>query len=98
MDIVTRRLWDGQSPHAARNDRILTMIDRRLAEAEWFAGDRFTAADIMMVFPLSTMRLFSKLDLSDRPNIVAYLARIGERPPYRYAMQKGDPGLNPLLS
>ena len=61
-------------------------------------GETFTAADIIMVFPLTTMRAFAPRDLAPYPNIRAYLARIGERPAYRRAMAKGDPAMTPLLS
>lgn len=81
---------------AARSGRAFDLVEQRLGEAVWFAGDTFTAADIMMVFPLTTMRLFIPRDLSAYPNIRAYLRRIGERPAYRRAMEKGDPGL-PLM-
>ena len=80
-----------------RSEAGFALADTRLAEATWFAGDTFTAADIMMVFPLTTMRAFTRRDLSAYPNILAYLGRIGERPAYRRAMQKGDPDMKPLL-
>jgi glutathione S-transferase len=76
-----------------RNDEAYRMAEKRLGEAAYFGGDRFTAADVMMVFPLTTMRLFAPRDLSPYPNIRAYLAKIGERPAYRAAMAKGDPTL-----
>lgn len=69
------------------------MAEERLGEAPYFGGERFSVADIMMVFPLTTMRLFAPRDLGPYPNIRAYLARIGERPAYRAAMAKGDPGM-----
>ena len=37
-------------------------------------------------------------DLARCPNIVGYLARIGARPAYRRAMEKGDPGMPLLLT
>ncbi len=85
-----------------RFDLALSALDDRLApraavETPWLAGSAFTAADIMTVFSLTTMRLYRPFDLSPWPNLVAYLARIGERPAYRRAMQKGDPDLLPLL-
>ena len=61
------------------------------------AGDALTAADIMTVFSLTTMRLFVPYELASWPNILAYLQRIGSRPAYRRAMQKGDPDLTPVL-
>jgi glutathione S-transferase len=43
------------------------------------------------------MRVFTPLDLTPYPNIRAYLKRIGGRPAYQRAMNKGDPDLTPLL-
>ena len=74
------------------------MVERRLGEAPYFAGDEFTAADIIMGFNLTTMRAFVGRDLADYPNIRAYLARIGERPAYKRAMAKGDPAMAPMLT
>ncbi len=81
-----------------RLDKALDLVEARLGTAQYFAGDTFTAADIMMVFSLTTMRIFMPLDLSPYPHILAYLQRIGARQGYRAAMQKGDPDLTPLLS
>lgn len=81
-----------------RLDRVLTLIENRLGEVPYLAGSEFTAADIMNLFSLTTMRLFQPLDLSAYPHILAYLQRIGERPAYRRAMAKGDPDLTPLLT
>jgi glutathione S-transferase len=77
---------------------VLDLIERRLGEADYFAGREFTAADIIMVFSLTTMRAFMPLDLAPYPNILRYLQRIGTREAYRRAMQKGDPGMSPLLT
>jgi glutathione S-transferase len=81
-----------------RNDKAFAMCEARLGEADYFAGDAFTAADIIMLFPLTTMRLFAPRDLSNYPNIRAYLRRIGDRPAYRRAMAKGDPDMPLMLS
>jgi glutathione S-transferase len=81
-----------------RLDRVLELVEARLGEVPFLAGSEFTAADIMSVFTLTTMRLFQPLDLAARPHIRAYLQRIGERPAYRRAMAKGDPDLTPMLS
>lgn len=81
-----------------RLDRALAHVEARLAEVPYLAGEEFTAADIMSVFSLTTMRLFQPFDLAPYPNIRAYLQRIGERPAYRRAMAKGDPDLAPMLN
>jgi glutathione S-transferase len=82
----------------ARLDRAFDLIEARMRTADYFAGKAFTTADIMMGFSLSTMRYFQPYDLSHCPNIVRYLARIGTRPAYQRAMEKGDPGMPLLLS
>jgi glutathione S-transferase len=74
------------------------MVEARLEQVPCFAGDALTAADIMMVFALTTMRAFAPRDFSGQPNIRAYLQRIGARPAYRRAMEKGDPGMTPMLT
>ncbi len=80
------------------HDLVFDTIDRRLAGAPYLAGTAVTATDIMMVFSLTTMRIFLPIDLAPYPNIRAYLQRMGAREAYCRAMEKGDPGLVPLLS
>jgi len=81
-----------------RLDLALRLVETRLGEVPWFAGAEFTAADIINVFSLTTMRLFMPVDLSPYPNILAYLQRVGAREGYRRAMQKGDPDFVPMLT
>ncbi|WP_437896814.1 glutathione S-transferase family protein [Sorangium sp. So ce124] len=80
-----------------RFNLIFSTVEQRLGEAPYLAGPELTAADIMTVFSLTTMRRFNPYDLSPWPNILAYLQRIGARPAYRRAMQKADPDMTPLL-
>ena len=74
------------------------LVEQRLGEQPCFAGAEFTAADIIMVFTLTTMRAFVPRDLSGSPNTLAYLQRIAARPGYQRAMAKGDPGMAPMLT
>ncbi len=83
---------------ARRVGRVLGLLEARLAASAFLAGAELTAADIMSVFSLTTMRLFAPLDLSPFPAILAYLGRIGARDAYRRAMAKGDPDLVPMLT
>jgi glutathione S-transferase len=46
-------------------------VEERLGQAQYFAGNELTAADIMMLFPLTTMRSFAKRDISALPNLRA---------------------------
>ena len=80
-----------------RLGRALGTMESRLGKVPYLAGQEFTAADIMSVFSLTTMRMFQAIELGPYPNIRAYLQRIGERAAYRRAMAKGDPDLVPML-
>lgn len=81
-----------------RLERVLKLIEQRLGAVPYFAGAEFTAADVINVFSLTTMRYFMPLDLGPYPNILRYLQRIGARPAYQRAMQKGDPAMALLLT
>ncbi|MGB9364817.1 MAG: glutathione S-transferase [Xanthobacteraceae bacterium] len=83
---------------AERLERNLKLVEARLGAANYLAGPELTAADIMAVFSLTTMRSFFPLDLTPYPNTLAYLARIGQREAYQRAMKKGDPELTPVLT
>lgn len=100
-DAMARRLGSSTDPITqslrARIDRAYAMVEARLGQAPYFAGDALTAADIVMLFPLTTMRSFSPRDISSHRNLIAYLHRIGDRPAYQRAMAKSDPGIAPLL-
>jgi glutathione S-transferase len=78
----------------ARSDRAFDMVNAHLKENAHFAGDQFSAADIMMLFPLSTMREFTPRDLTPYPYTQAYLQRIAVRPAFIRAMATADPGFN----
>ncbi len=74
-----------------RMNQMLAFVDREIAGGPWFAGAEFTAADVMMVFPFTTLRNFLDYDLGPCANIRAYLERIEARPAYRRAMSLAGP-------
>ena len=81
-----------------RADRNLAAMDAHFQKGhEWLTGDEFTVADIMIMFPLTTMRMFVPLDLSPFPHIRAYLRRVADRPAFQRAMAKADPGFQVFL-
>jgi glutathione S-transferase len=101
MVIVASRLA-GDNQQAAqgftgRLELSYRLSEERLGQVPYFAGPEFTAADVMMVFPLTTMRTPTGRSLGAFPNLRAYLKRIGERPAYQRAMKKGDPEMKPAL-
>lgn len=81
----------------SRREHAVSLINERLKDNEWLAGTAFTAADIMTVVSLTTMRLFMPYSLESYPNVTAYLKRVGMREGYKRAMAKGDPELEPVL-
>lgn len=83
---------------AARTHLALSAVEQKLGQTPYLVGNSLTAADIMIVFTLTTMRYFAPLDLGAYPHILAYLQRIARRPAYRAAMAKGDPGMELLLT
>ena len=75
----------------ARMAQMLAFVDGELAGRDYFAGGAFTAADVMMVFPFTTMRRYLEYDLSPYANIGAYLERVEARPAYRKAIELAGP-------
>ena len=64
--------------------------ESELAKTEWFAGNDFTAADVMMSFPVEAAA--SRTDvLSGRPKVAAFLKKIHARPAYQKALERGGP-------
>ena len=99
MGLVARRLGADPLPDfvADRTAKAWQLAEARLAETPFFGGSDLTTADIMMGFNLTTSRMFGGADLAPFPHIAAYLKRIGERPAYRRAMEKCEPGMAPKL-
>jgi glutathione S-transferase len=65
-------------------------LESELGSRDWFAGDQFTAADVMMSFPLEASRQRAGLDAA-YPNITDWLERIHARPAYAAALKAGGP-------
>ena len=63
--------------------------DAELGKSGWFAGPDFTAADIMMSFPLEAGA--ARGGAGSRPNVKGFLERIHARPAYRRALERGGP-------
>ena len=68
----------------------LDFMEAELARSAWFAGDEFSAADVIMSFPVEVSAERAGLDAS-RPRLWNYLERIHARPAYRRARERGGP-------
>ena len=92
---------EGAGAYAARSGerfgKMLALMNARLEGNSWLAGEQFTAADIMSVFTLTTMRAFYPFDLSEYKGILGYLERVTSRHGYKKARAKADPGLEPMI-
>ncbi len=79
-----------RKPILAMVRRHLDWLESELAGRDWFAGEEFTAADIMMSFPLEAARHRAGLG-PDHPHLTDWLERIHARPAYAEALKKGGP-------
>ena len=65
----------------------LEFQEAELQKHEWFAGSEFSAADIMMSFPVEAAA--SRGGLTNSPKLEAYLKKIHSRPAYQKAIERG---------
>ena len=66
----------------------LGWMEQTLGQQAWFAGERFTAADIQMSFPIQAAAARAG-SMTDYPRLQAFLARIALRPAFQRAVQRG---------
>ncbi len=67
----------------------MAFMEAEVARGGWFAGDRFTAADVMMSFPLEAADAGGAV--GDYPRLSAWLKAIHARPAYQAALARGGP-------
>ena len=73
-------------------DRNLAFMDSELSDRGWFAGRSFSAADVMMSFPVEAALLRSGRDATARaPRLADFLERIRKRPAWQRALERGGP-------
>jgi glutathione S-transferase len=68
----------------------LDYLEKELNDHPWFVGSEFSAADVMMSFPLEAASSRGGLNAS-RPNLMSFLGRIHARPAYQTALSRGGP-------
>jgi glutathione S-transferase len=71
--------------------RQFEFIESELAARRWFAGDAFSAADVMMSFPLEGAAARGLIDTKRHPQTMQWLERIHARPAYQRALERGGP-------
>lgn len=70
-------------------------LEQRLGEVPYLAGAEFTAADIMVMFNLTSIPLFGGRGIEGMPHTQAYVQRVTARPAYIKAMGIAGPGATP---
>ena len=85
---ITRRAQIGfVDPQLANH---FDFLESELGKSTYFAGDEFSAADVMMSFPLETGALRGGA-FEGRPRLKAFVELIHARPAYKTAIEKGGP-------
>jgi glutathione S-transferase len=70
--------------------RLLKYVESELKSQDYLAGSAFTAADLMMSYPLRLAR--ETVGFQEYPAIEAYYGRITARPAYKKAMDAAQKG------
>jgi GST-like protein len=70
-------------------DRLLHVLERRLSQAPYLAGDSYSIADIA-IWPGRRASLVTGTDVSQWPATKAWFDRIAERPAVQRAMTRPD--------
>ncbi len=84
---LTKGVRDAYLDHTMKG--LFDYAEATLGDSEWLAGDEFSAADIIMSFPLESFAARGNIALYK--NIAAFLDRIHARPAYQQAVDKGGP-------
>ena len=64
-------------------------LESCLAAHPWFVGDSFTAADVMLSFPVEAAAARGVLRNDRHPQLLAFVDRIHARPAYKQALSRG---------
>jgi len=84
-DYRVARATDGFAPRGEKEtdgQRAMRFADDHLAKHPWFGGSEFTAADIMMVFPISYAIRMNVADPAKYPHITAWQLKVESRPAF----------------
>lgn len=85
---LVKGIRDGYLDHTVK--ALFDYVDAELSSREWIAGANFSAADIIMSFPLEAA-VIRIPDAKNSNAIAGYLKRLHDRPAYARALEKGGP-------
>jgi glutathione S-transferase len=81
--------WPLRGTFRAMVGEQLDWLESELASRPWLTGGTFTAADVMMSFPVEFAQ--SLMGLGVRPHLSGWLGRLHARPAYQTALERGGP-------
>jgi glutathione S-transferase len=90
------RVWRIQPPKErwplVDSEQVVQFAEDFLGKHPWFGGAEFSAADIMMKFPLDVATNLNIVDAHEFPNVAAWKTKIEARPAYQRMRAKALPG------
>lgn len=93
--IADYRVWQIQPPTQRSplvdSEQVVQFAENFLDDKPWFGGDEFSAADIMMLFPLNFALQLNIVDADLFPNIAAWMDKVQSRPAYQRMLEKARP-------
>lgn len=78
-------------PRLVDGDDVVKFADDFLSKHPYFGGAEFSAADIMMLFPLTIAESFGVTEMKSYPNVVAWRNKVQERPAFKKMLQVARP-------
>lgn len=89
------RAWRTNPPTARSrlvdSEATVQYAENHLAKQPWFGGTTFSAADIMMLFPLNVATALNIVDVDQFPNVAEWKQRIEARPAYQRMLAAARP-------
>jgi len=89
------RAWRTNPPEARSrmvdSESTVQFAENFLAKNTWFGGSEFSAADIMMIFPLNVATKLNIVEESQFPNVAAWKKRAEARPAYQRMLARARP-------
>jgi glutathione S-transferase len=89
------RAWMAQPPtersRLVDSEAVVQFAEEFLGSHEWFGGAAFSAADIMMLFPLRVATELNLVDKDQFPKVAAWKARVEARPAHQRMLAKARP-------
>jgi glutathione S-transferase len=89
------RAWRAQPPKQRSplvdSEAVVQFAEEFLGKHPWFGGAEFSAADIMMKFPLDVATGLNLVDTAQFPNVAAWKKKIEARPAYQQMLAKARP-------